>query len=392
MPRSRWLDRSVNDLAKVEKGKRSTERPWKPTFMDLEDGNLTELSELAGGAQRSFDGPEEVFPNLHLSELGHVALISVDAAAGLGELDDADGLLRAGFAAVETTDHVAVEPFRAQDQDDVDYHGPFASASPPSRTRRADDERKEGGGGERTRVFGDDMVNDVVVGVALTDDPGRVDDTSGHLGPFILGQLGGDGDGQARDDRLEHPTMILGRRKSIVIRERQLGRNGRRSRRRTATPPFLDVDDGRERHGRQAAGNGQEPFSRVQIDDQGLASGLGGVAGQDLHQARLSRMIGPHHDDVGTFFAVQRSFSSQTFQRKVHVGVAHHERLLGDIFHLALAGDLELTAMPGIDGRFGTAEAVDLIRCELGAEHLRRAAGDLHGRGRRSAFVSVRMT
>ncbi len=63
---------------------------------------------------------EEIFSYLRLSCLLHVRFLAIDAAAGFVEFDDGDGFVGAGAVTVESTGHVAVETFGAEDYQYVD--------------------------------------------------------------------------------------------------------------------------------------------------------------------------------------------------------------------------------------------------------------------------------
>lgn len=63
---------------------------------------------------------EEIFSYLRLSCLLHVGFLSIDAATGFVEFDDGDGFISACAVTVESTGHVAVESFGAEDYQYVD--------------------------------------------------------------------------------------------------------------------------------------------------------------------------------------------------------------------------------------------------------------------------------
>lgn len=82
---------------------------------------LTEVELLRVGAERNFGIAEEVFADLRLAGSAEVLFIAIDGSSGSVEFDDGCGVADAYPLAVEAAEHVAVEPFRAYDDQDVDY-------------------------------------------------------------------------------------------------------------------------------------------------------------------------------------------------------------------------------------------------------------------------------
>ena len=52
------------------------------------------------------------------------------------------------------------------------------------------------------------------------------------------------------------------------------------------------------------------------------------------------------------------------------IRIDHHRGLFSDVIDLAVADDLDATAMPGVDGRFSACEGVGLFERDLGAKNL----------------------
>lgn len=72
-------------------------------------------------AQCTLGVAKKVLPNLGLSELLHVSLVSVNATAGLIELDNVDCFAAASFLPIESSKHVTIETLRAKHYYYVDY-------------------------------------------------------------------------------------------------------------------------------------------------------------------------------------------------------------------------------------------------------------------------------
>lgn len=85
--------------------------------MYLVDRDGGEVDGLRVRRQRALDRAEEVLADLRLAEGGHVGVVAVGAAAGFFELDHG---YRRGRGVGESSEHVAVEALRAEDDDHVD--------------------------------------------------------------------------------------------------------------------------------------------------------------------------------------------------------------------------------------------------------------------------------
>ncbi len=90
---------------------------WKEggdTFCELINCNLIEINLLCMGAEIVSCIAEEVLPDLSLTQLSKVCLISVNTTARFIDFDHSDGFVVYRFLIVESTHQVAVEAFGAE--------------------------------------------------------------------------------------------------------------------------------------------------------------------------------------------------------------------------------------------------------------------------------------
>lgn len=229
------------------------------------------------------------------------------------------------------------------------------------------------------------MLNILILAtLPLANRTGCINDTPRNPSIRILLQPTRDRQRHPRNQRLEHRRVILRTRQPIMIDQRHLRRNSSRPTDRTTSPALLDIQNPRKRRRAERARRRQHALPGIQIDHHGQPLRLVRIARQDLRQTRLPRILRPHDQHPRSQAPSRLRAISQPLERKVHVCITAHLRLFRDVLALRLAGQLERAAVPGVDGGFGAAEGVGLVRGrgELGAEELGGAGEEFDAEGR----------